>query len=1152
MPARGEGPIPARLMIVGEAWGAEEEATGKPFQGYSGQELNRMLHEAGLMRSEAYVTNLVNARPLNNYLGHWIAPTKKAVTGKHVLLRDKHVLPIVVQGYQSLMQEIEACQPNVIVPVGNAALWALTGRWGITKWRGSMLKMDGQLLSFPAPKVIPTYHPAAVLRQWDWRAIAISDLRRVAKEIHSRDYAYIPQRKFQLRPTFEQACVTLQALLSRMDSSEQLWLELDLETKLGHIDCCGISWSESECIILPFMCDARRDGYFTAEQEAHIVYLVMKVLTHTNAQVRLQNGLYDAQYTWRHWHFVPRIAQDTMIAQHSIWADLPKALAFQASMYSKHYVYWKDEGKRRLKGATEEQHWNYNGLDCVYTREVGEAEIALVQSMKPTWPKVEEVYAFQQQMLWPVLEAMKRGVKVIKANRDRLNMEVQEQISHREATLQRILGHPINPRSSLQMQKLFYEDFQMKPILKKKIVEGRTVMVPTCDDDALNKLAAREPLLKPITNCISDIRTLGIFMSNFILAPLDIDGRMRTAYNIGGSESGKSAPRTYRLSSNENAFGSGTNLMNVPSEKSKSVGKSIQRGHLAMLGDPYALPNLRSMFGPDPGFDFFDMDLDRADLQVMVWEADDAMLKAALRMGADIHLLNAFSIENKEPPPLEELIERHKKEDSCTCIPAGCSRCYWDWRGPMKHKREFAKVFCHACVTGDHEVLTRTGWQAIEHVQDSTEIAVWAIEDQSIKFEIPKRWYRNFAAAGETLIAYEGQSFSQHVTANHKLPYTVDKDLRSCQAVDLPASARLPTTGLYSGEYDADEAYIRLLAAFQADGFFEYKYRVGWHFKKERKIQRLLMLLDKAGLQPTVQINETTRILAYWRPADWMKVPGSWLLGLNGQALDWWLDELQYWDAYKGATGAVHISSSNYEAAEWINTIAHLRGKGSLLNLQAAAEGNRKDNWRISLNNRSYYKAASGRIVHTTLKQATPVYCPETSTGYFMVRRNAKISVTGNTNYVGSARTIAGHLGRGVHEIDRAQKIWFGAHPGIKKVHTRVEDQVKRFRFVENRFGYRWYIFDRTDEILPEAVAWIPQSTVSIVINKIWHKLYTELPEVQVLLQVHDSLAGQYPSHRKAHCLAEMKRLSSILIPYDDPLIIPTGINTSPISWGDC
>ena len=137
MPKMGCGPVPARVMIVGEAYGEQEERAGEPFIGASGLELNRMLHEAGIMRSECYVTNVVNARPPFNDIGAWVAAKKKDISHYHVPFRDKMVLPIVTAGYERLQREIEMVKPNVILALGNMAMWALTGAWGITKWRGS-------------------------------------------------------------------------------------------------------------------------------------------------------------------------------------------------------------------------------------------------------------------------------------------------------------------------------------------------------------------------------------------------------------------------------------------------------------------------------------------------------------------------------------------------------------------------------------------------------------------------------------------------------------------------------------------------------------------------------------------------------------------------------------------------------------------------------------------------------------------------------------------------------------------------------------------------------------------------------------------------------------------------------------------------------
>ena len=61
-----------------------------------------------------------------------------------------------------------------------------------------------------------------------------------------------------------------------------------------------------------------------------------------------------------------------------------------------------------------------------------------------------------------------------------------------------------------------------------------------------------------------------------------------------------------------------------------------------------------------------------------------------------------------------------------------------------------------------------------------------------------------------------------------------------------------------------------------------------------------------------------------------------------------------------------------------------------------------------------------------------------------------------------------------------------------------------------------------------------------------------EVPDVQVLLQVHDSLAGQFPTHRREEMIRRMKAAARIVVPYEDPLIIPVGIKTSEVSWGEC
>ena len=167
-------------------------------------------------------------------------------------------------------------------------------------------------------------------------------------------------------------------------------------------------------------------------------------------------------------------------------------------------------------------------------------------------------------------------------------------------------------------------------------------------------------------------------------------------------------------------------------------------------------------------------------------------------------------------------------------------------------------------------------------------------------------------------------------------------------------------------------------------------------------------------------------------------------------------------------------------------------------------------------------------------------------------RQRAKVFIHG-TNYGGRAKTMARHCGITTHEADRAQRTWFQAHPGILRWHNRVNSDISTRRAVTNSFGFTRQFFGRIEDSFTEALAWIPQSTVSIVINKAILNVWNEMSNsVQLLLQVHDSFVAQIPSDLFFCSLLELHHLTLIPVPYPDPLIIPTGIKASPSSWGDC
>lgn len=447
------------------------------------------------------------------------------------------------------------------------------------------------------------------------------------------------------------------------------------------------------------------------------------------------------------------------------------------------------------KHETEEDHWKYNCEDCVRTREIGEVGASVIEKLG-----LQSVEAFQQAFFWPVLQCMIRGVKVDKKLRQEFALSLHDEIASREQWLKDVLGHPLNPRSIVQMRALFYLDLQCKPNWSKpKPGEPRTL---TCDDKALEKIGYDQPLLTPIIRVIQELRSLGVFLGTFVNAPLDIDGRMRTSYNICGAE-------TFRFSSSENAFGSGTNLQNIP-----AGGEDSDSG--------LVLPNVRSLFIPDDGYVIFDTDLSKADLRIVVWESGEQEMKAMLKEGRD--------------PYLETGAEYLKRKIT-----------------KLSPEYRTFKSFCHG------------------------------------------------------------------------------------------------------------------------------------------------------------------------------------------------------------------------------------------------------------------------------------------------------------THYLGTPHGLAQRLSLTVRDAEKLQKWYFGKYPAIARWQEDFKKKVASRRYVENVFGYRRYYFDRMEEsVFREAIAWVPQSTVALYINRIWMNIYKQHPHIQILLQVHDSLVGQFPSHRQDECIKQINDCGQIVLPYEDPLIIPMGLKWSEKSWGEC
>lgn len=598
------GPRDARIALIGEAPGANEEAEGRPFVGAAGDELTRMCWDAGIPRQECYVSNAVKFRPPNNEINQWIYKPKKKDTApaNFVAHKGKFVRDFVPEHFEKLAQELSLVRPNVVVALGNTALWALTGLDGIGKWRGSIL--PATLSGIEGMKVIPTYHPSNIFREWTNRHIAVQDLRRV-KDESAFPETKLPAWNFAVRPSFNRTILFLSGLLVRL-ANGPVTLTCDIETRNRQIACIGFGTSRTEAFCIPIMCVERPGGYWSLEEELTIVQFIRRVLTHPNTRVVNQNFIYDAFYLAALWGFRVIPFFDTMTAQHACFAGEPKAIDHIASMYCQYYRYWKDEGREwRVRSMPEDQLWTYNCMDCTYTFEAYEVLDKVIDARG-----VREQFNFLMAQFEPVLDLMLRGIRSDPSRRQTMSDALQAAIDKRLDWLRTVFGHEINPHSPAQLARLFYEDFKVPP------VKSRSTGNVTVDWDALDKIAVRQPLLAPATKRIQECRSLNIFKETFVEA----DGP-RDRFFCGVNTSGA---HTYRWSSGKNPFNWGTNLQNVP--------KLDEDEPL----DP-DFPDVRSLFIPDEDYILCEFDLSKADLHVVVWESGEAELKAMLRAGVNMY-----------------------------------------------------------------------------------------------------------------------------------------------------------------------------------------------------------------------------------------------------------------------------------------------------------------------------------------------------------------------------------------------------------------------------------------------------------------------------------------------------------------------------------
>lgn len=330
------------IVIVGEAWGTEEERERTPFVGPSGYLLTKMLEEAGINRPDCYLTNVFNFKPPGNKIEALCAPKPEAIQGYPAITKGKYLSARYGDELARLGDELIEHNPNLVIALGATALWALCGKTAITKERGTTTVSTHTVAGF---KVLPTFHPAYIGRQWDQRPIAVVDLQKAARESLFPEIRR-PKRWVWIEPGLDDLERFYEEHIKPRAEQGHV-LSVDVETAGTQITCIGFGFPDVALVIPLFDPRKKTRSYWPDRgSERKAWAFAERVLEDRQIRKSFQNGLYDIAFIWRTKGIkIYGASEDTMLLHHALQPESLKSLKFLGSVYTDEGN-WKDMRKR--------------------------------------------------------------------------------------------------------------------------------------------------------------------------------------------------------------------------------------------------------------------------------------------------------------------------------------------------------------------------------------------------------------------------------------------------------------------------------------------------------------------------------------------------------------------------------------------------------------------------------------------------------------------------------------------------------------------------------------------------------------------------------------------------------------------------------------
>lgn len=361
------------IFLLGEAKGANEAKIDAGFVGASGIELLRMLAEARIieltsedrdflnkyynggrginpgdptlidmiwrMHPEVYRSNVFQQHPPGNDLQYFCGPKKEGIPGMGPVQKSGYVRAEFQHELDRLGDEIISIDPNLIVCLGNTPLWALTNKTAVSKRRGTTTTSTHTVSGY---KLLGTYHPSAVLRQWELRPVAVVDLIKARREAEFPDVRR-PKCEIWIEPDVSDVERFVTEFVLKCEI-----LSVDIETSGTRITEIGFSPRPDLAIVIPFDDNRRKDRCYWPDRctEIEVWKIIQRVLGDRSIRKVFQNGLYDIAFLWRAYGIkVYNADEDTMLLHHALQPESLKSLGFLGSIYTDHGPWKTERGK---------------------------------------------------------------------------------------------------------------------------------------------------------------------------------------------------------------------------------------------------------------------------------------------------------------------------------------------------------------------------------------------------------------------------------------------------------------------------------------------------------------------------------------------------------------------------------------------------------------------------------------------------------------------------------------------------------------------------------------------------------------------------------------------------------------------------------------